>query len=98
MGFTDSCDGCGLKDNEKKMRKDILEEGKAIYVQAAGIKNVVTHDGGHEIGDGIHEMGTAHGQRSQNFRIKQMEPGLGCTECFVTDGAFMVSSTCQNLR
>ena len=85
-----------LKDNEKKMRKDILEEGKAMF-EAAGIKNVVTHDGGHEIGDGIHEMGTARmGNDPKTSVLNKWNQVWDAQNVFVTDGAFMVSSACQN--
>jgi choline dehydrogenase-like flavoprotein len=47
-----------LKENELKMRKDIITEISAMF-DASGIKNVVTFDKGHAMGHGIHEMGTA---------------------------------------
>src|SRR5205814_2842678 len=47
-----------IRDNEMKMREDIKSELKAMFV-AAGGKNVQTYDSGHNIGHGIHEMGTA---------------------------------------
>jgi len=85
-----------LKDNEKKMRKDILEEGKAMF-EAAGVKNVVTHDGGHEIGDGIHEMGTARmGLDPKTSVLNKWNQVWDAHNVFVTDGAFMTSSACQN--
>jgi choline dehydrogenase-like flavoprotein len=85
-----------LKDNEKKMRKDILEEGKAMF-EAAGVKNVVTHDGGHQIGDGIHEMGTARmGLDQKTSVLNKWNQVWDAQNVFVTDGAFMTSSACQN--
>jgi choline dehydrogenase-like flavoprotein len=85
-----------LKDNEKKMRKDILEEGKAMF-EAVGVKNVVTHDGGHEIGDGIHEMGTARmGNDQKSSVLNKWNQVWDAQNVFVTDGAFMASSACQN--
>ena len=85
-----------LKDNEKKMRKDILEEGKAMF-EAAGVKNVTTRDGGHEIGDGIHEMGTARmGHDQKTSVLNKWNQVWDAQNVFVTDGAFMTSSACQN--
>jgi len=85
-----------LKDNEKKMRKDILEEGKAM-LEAAGVKNVTTRDGGHEIGDGIHEMGTARmGADQKTSVLNKWNQVWDAQNVFVTDGAFMTSAACQN--
>ena len=85
-----------IKDNEKKMRKDILEEGKAM-LEAAGVKNVTTHDGGHEIGDGIHEMGTARmGKDQKTSVLNEHNQVWDAMNVFVTDGACMTSSACQN--
>ncbi len=47
-----------IKDNEKKMRKDIVLEATAM-LEAAGAKHVRSWDSGHHVGDGIHEMGSA---------------------------------------
>ncbi|MEO6978077.1 MAG: GMC family oxidoreductase, partial [Mucilaginibacter sp.] len=47
-----------LKDNEKKMRLDIVKEAREM-LENAGVKNVQPWDAGHNVGDGIHEMGTA---------------------------------------
>lgn len=85
-----------LKDNELKMRKDILIEGKAMF-EAAGVKNVTTRDGGHEIGDGIHEMGTARmGHDQKTSVLNKWNQVWDAQNVFVTDGAFMTSSACQN--
>lgn len=85
-----------LKDNELTMRKDILTEGKAMF-EAAGIKNVTTGDGGHEIGDGIHEMGTARmGHEQKTSVLNKWNQVWDAQNVFVTDGAFMTSSACQN--
>jgi choline dehydrogenase-like flavoprotein len=85
-----------LKDNEKKMRKDIVEEAKAMF-EAAGIKNIKSWDGGHEIGDGIHEMGTARmGADPKTSVVNKWNQVWDAQNVFVTDGAFMTSSACQN--
>ena len=85
-----------LKDNEKKMRKDIVEEAKAMF-EAAGVKNIKSWDGGHEIGDGIHEMGTARmGADPKTSVVNKWNQVWDAQNVFVTDGAFMTSSACQN--
>jgi choline dehydrogenase-like flavoprotein len=85
-----------LKDNELKMRKAIVSEAASMF-EAAGIKNIKTWDGGHEIGDGIHEMGTARmGRESGTSVLNQHNQVWDAKNVFVTDGACMTSSACQN--
>ncbi len=85
-----------IKDNELKMRKDMLMEAKAMF-EAAGVKNVVTHDNGHQIGDGIHEMGTARmGKDAKTSVLNEHNQVWDAKNVFVTDGACMVSSSCVN--
>jgi choline dehydrogenase-like flavoprotein len=85
-----------LKDNEKKMRKDIVAEAIAM-LEAAGVKNVQGHDNGHEVGDGIHEMGTARMGRDPKTSVLNAHNQVwDAMNVFVTDGACMTSSACQN--
>ena len=85
-----------LKDNEYKMRKDILSEAVAM-LEAGAVKNVTTHDGGHEVGDGIHEMGSARmGHDPKTSVLNKYNQVWDAPNVFVTDGACMVSSACQN--
>lgn len=85
-----------IKDNEKKMRKDIVAEAKAM-LEIAGIKDVKTHDYGHNVGDGIHEMGTARMGRDPKTSVLNMHNQIwDAKNVFVTDGAMMTSSACQN--
>src|SRR5436190_23976031 len=85
-----------LKDNELKMRKAIVEEAKAM-LEATGVKDIRTWDGGHEIGDGIHEMGTARmGNDPKTSVLNKWNQVWDAPNVFVTDGASMVSSACQN--
>src|SRR5580704_6157165 len=85
-----------LKDNEKKMRKAIQAEASAMF-EAAGVKEIKTWDGGHEIGDGIHEMGTARMGRDPKTSVLNMHNQVwDAKNVFVTDGACMASSACQN--
>ncbi|WP_316838514.1 GMC family oxidoreductase [Pedobacter gandavensis] len=85
-----------LKENELKMRKDIKEEMRAM-LEAAGVKNVSTYDGGHALGHGIHEMGTARmGRDPKTSVLNKWNQVWDCTNVYVTDGACMTSSACQN--
>ena len=85
-----------IKDNEKKMRKDIVAEAKAM-LEIAGVKDVKTHDFGHNVGDGIHEMGTARMGRDPKTSVLNMHNQVwDAKNVFVTDGAMMTSAACQN--
>lgn len=85
-----------MKENEFKMRKDMTEEMKAMF-DAIGIKNVQTWDSGHALGHGIHEMGTARmGKDPKTSVLNKWNQIWDCMNVFVTDGACMTSSACQN--
>src|SRR6185437_2427517 len=85
-----------IKDNEKKMRVDIVKEAKEM-LESAGVKNVKTWDRGHNVGDGIHEMGTARmGRDPKTSVLNEQNQVWDAKNVFVTDGACMVSSACQN--
>ena len=85
-----------LKENELKMRKDIVAEGAAM-LEAGGVKSVTTHDYGHAIGHGIHEMGAARmGKNPKTSVLNGYNQVWDAKNVFVTDGACMTSSACQN--
>ena len=85
-----------LKENEFKMRKDILLEAVNMLA-AGGVKNIETYDGGHQVGDGIHEMGSARmGNNPKTSVLNKFNQVWDAPNVFVTDGACMVSSACQN--
>jgi choline dehydrogenase-like flavoprotein len=85
-----------LKDNEKKMRKDMTGE-MAAMLEAAGIKEVQTWDSGHAMGHGIHEMGTARmGRDARTSVLNANNQVWDALNVFVTDGACMTSAACQN--
>ncbi len=87
---------CELKENEHKMRKAIVSELKAMF-EAAGVQEINTWDNGHAIGHGIHEMGTARMGRDPKTSVLNGNNQLwDAKNVFVTDGACMVSSACQN--
>ncbi len=85
-----------LKENELKMRKDIIRELVAMF-EAAGVKNITTWDKDYAIGQGIHEMGTARmGRDAKTSVLNGNNQVWDAKNVFVTDGACMTSSACQN--
>jgi choline dehydrogenase-like flavoprotein len=87
----------GLKENEFNMRKDIVRELIAMF-DVAGVKNISSWDSKeYAIGQGIHEMGTARMGRDPKTSVLNSQNQVWDAEnVFVTDGAAMVSSACQN--
>lgn len=84
------------KQNEKVMRKDMMASA-AEMLEAAGFKNVSTYDAPNNIGLGIHEMGTARmGHDPKTSVLNKWNQVHEANNIFVTDGACMTSSACQN--
>jgi len=84
------------KENEKKMRKDMLADGIEM-LEAAGVKNVQGSDGDGTLGRGIHEMGTARmGNDPKTSVLNKWNQVWDAPNVFVTDGAFMTSAACHN--
>ena len=78
------------------MRKD-MKEAAAEMLEAAGFKNVHTYDNADNIGLGIHEMGTARmGKDPKTSVLNKWNQLHEVPNVFVTDGAAMTSSACQN--
>jgi choline dehydrogenase-like flavoprotein len=85
-----------IKENEKKMRKDMLQDGIEI-LEAAGLKDVKGHDNFYEVGMGIHEMGTARmGRDPKTSVLNGNNQVWEAPNVFVTDGACMTSASCVN--
>jgi choline dehydrogenase-like flavoprotein len=85
-----------IKDNEKKMRLDIVKEARAM-LEGARVKDIISWDHGHNVGNGIHEMGTARmGRDPKTSVLNEHNQVWDAKNVFVTDGACMVSSACQN--
>jgi choline dehydrogenase-like flavoprotein len=86
-----------LKENELKMRKDIVQELVAMF-EAGGVKNIYTWDSPvYAIGQGVHEMGTARmGRDPKTSVLNGNNQVWDAQNVFVTDGACMTSSACQN--
>ncbi|RBL89975.1 GMC oxidoreductase [Chitinophaga flava] len=87
---------CEFKDNEMQMRKDMASEAVAM-LEAAGLKNVRSFDRESYPGMAIHEMGTARmGRDPKTSVLNEWNQVHAVKNVFVTDGACMTSSACQN--
>ena len=92
---------CEWKENELAMRKE-MAEAAAEMLEAGGATRVETYDhylarGYGEPGLGIHEMGTARmGRDPQTSVLNAYNQAHDVPNLFVTDGACMSSSACQN--
>lgn len=85
-----------IKENELKMRQDMMEDGKEM-LEAAGVKDVYTFDSGYGFGQGIHEMGTARmGRDPKTSVLNGNNQVWDAPNVFVTDGACMTSASCVN--
>ncbi|MBT9188148.1 MULTISPECIES: GMC oxidoreductase [Zobellia] len=101
----DNLDGWGLptvtfdaeiRDNELKMREDIVVQA-AEMLKKAGARDINTHNSSYNIGHGIHEMGTARMGRDPKTSVLNGHNQIHeVPNVYVTDGAFMASSSCVN--
>jgi choline dehydrogenase-like flavoprotein len=87
---------CEIKENEKKMRQDMIGDGIEMLT-AAGAKNVRAIENGYTMGQGIHEMGTARMGRDPKTSVLNAHNQVwDAPNVFVTDGSCMVSAACVN--
>lgn len=87
---------CTFRDNELAMRKDMLESGREM-LEAAGFRNVHASDDMPPPGHCIHEMGTARmGRDPKTSVLNGFNQVHAAKNVFITDGACMTSSACQN--
>ncbi|HEY8690847.1 MAG TPA: GMC family oxidoreductase [Chitinophagaceae bacterium] len=85
-----------IKDNEKKMRKDMVNDAIEMLT-VAGIKNVNGFNGDYALGMGIHEMGTARmGRDPKTSVLNEWNQVWDAQNVYVTDGAAMASAACVN--
>jgi choline dehydrogenase-like flavoprotein len=85
-----------VRDNELKMQEDMRNDA-AEMLEAAGYKNVTVRSDNFNVGNSIHEMGTARmGTDPKKSVLNKFNQVHACKNVFVTDGSFMVSSACQN--
>ncbi|WP_437937135.1 GMC oxidoreductase [Sorangium sp. So ce341] len=87
---------CEFGANEREMRKD-MQAAAAEMLEAAGFTRVTPFDDGSTPGCTIHEMGTARMGRDPKTSVLNAHNQVhGAKNVFVTDGACMTSSACQN--
>jgi len=85
-----------LGENERAMRADMVASA-AEMLEATGGKNVYPFDDTYAFGEGIHEMGTARmGRDPRTSVLNGFNQAHDVPNLFVTDGACMASSACQN--
>ena len=84
------------KENELEMRKDMIQQAKEM-LEKAGFKDIKTFDIQRAPGIGIHEMGTARmGKDPKTSVLNKNNQIHTVPNVYVTDGACMTSSACQN--
>lgn len=89
---------CSFGDNEMALREDV-QVTAAEMLEAAGCRDVEAYDRFDETppGLGIHEMGTARmGRNPESSVLNSHNQAHEIPNLFVTDGASMASSACQN--
>ncbi len=85
-----------FKENEMNMRKDIVKEIMTMF-ERAGFKDVQSYEESSYPGLGIHEMGGARMGHSAKTSILNKHNQVHLVpNVYVTDGAFMTSSSCVN--
>ncbi len=87
---------CEFKENERLMRVD-MDGDAAEMLEAAGLKDVKPFRRDSYPGGAIHEMGTARmGRDPRTSVLNAWNQVHSVKNVFVTDGACMTSSACQN--
>ena len=87
---------CAWSDNEKRMLED-MAVSSAEMLEAAGVKDVTSYNDGAPPGLCIHEMGTARmGRDARSSVLNGNNQSHDVPNLFITDGACMTSSACQN--
>jgi choline dehydrogenase-like flavoprotein len=87
---------CATGENERLMRRDMMND-LAEMLEASGATDVRVYDNDYAPGMGIHEMGTARmGREPKTSVLNGRNQVWDCPNVFVTDGACMTSSACQN--
>lgn len=87
---------CARGDNERLLIDQIVDDAKAM-ITAAGGQVMFVNKGDESVGLGIHEMGTAHmGRDPAKSVLNQYGQTHDVPNLFITDGAAMASSGCQN--
>jgi choline dehydrogenase-like flavoprotein len=87
---------CEWSDNDEKMLKDYIEQSKEMF-EKAGFINIKVDDTKSPPGSDIHEMGGVRmGHDPKTSLLNKWNQLHQCKNVFVTDGACMTSTACQN--
>jgi len=82
--------------NDEKMKKDFIEQLTEMFT-SAGFKNIRPSTDHRAPGLDIHEMGGARmGKDPKTSILNEWNQVHACKNVFVTDGACMTSTSCQN--
>lgn len=85
-----------LRENERNLRKDGVRCAEEM-LEAAGCKNITSHNNETAVGAAIHEMGTARmGHDPKTSVLNKWNQIHEVQNVFVTDGSCMTSSGTQN--
>jgi choline dehydrogenase-like flavoprotein len=85
-----------VRENERRMEVDMKNDA-AEMLEAAGFKNVTVRSDSYNVGNSIHESGTARmGADPKKSVLNKFNQVHACKNVFVTDGSFMPSFGCQN--
>ena len=83
-------------ENELAMNRQAQTDAEEM-LERAGLTDIVGFNNGHEMGYGIHEMGTARMGRDPKTSVLNAHNQVhACRNVYVTDGACMTSSACVN--
>jgi choline dehydrogenase-like flavoprotein len=83
-------------ENELALNRRIRRDAREM-LERAGLEEIIDFDNEHEMGYGIHEMGTARMGRDPKTSVLNGTNQIhACPNVFVTDGACMTSSSCVN--
>lgn len=81
-----------IRENELKMRKDMMQQAIDM-LEAAGAKEIVPNDNEYIFGNGIHEMGTARmGNDPKSSILNKNNQIHSVKNVYVTDGSCMTSA------
>ena len=83
-------------ENEDAMAKDAVQQFREMF-DKAGLKNIIAEDNHQAPGKDIHEMGGCRmGNDPKTSMLNKWNQLHAVKNVFVTDGACMTSSACQN--
>lgn len=86
----------GYTDNDEKVLADFLTQAQEM-LDAGGCKNITPNDSKQAPGLDIHEMGGVRmGRDPRTSLLNKWNQLHSCKNVFVTDGACMTSTGCQN--